>query len=120
MAMKAIKSVTKAAKTASDTAKKAAKSASKAKNMPRKKEGEVDKRPTNTQVKSKFKKMVDELGLSEREVKEILGGNRMDSEGVSRGSNFMRGGAVKRKMRGGGMAKAAKKKMMRGGAVKKK
>jgi len=33
---------------------------------------------------------------------------------------MMRGGAVPKRMRGGGMAKMAKKKMMRGGAVKKK
>ena len=33
---------------------------------------------------------------------------------------MMRGGAVKKKMRGGGMVKAAKKKMLRGGMAKKK
>ena len=33
---------------------------------------------------------------------------------------MMRGGVMKKKMRGGGMMKMAKKKMMRGGVAKKK
>ena len=35
-------------------------------------------------------------------------------------NKMMRGGAVKKKMMGGGMAKTAKKKMMRGGMSTKK
>ena len=83
-------------------------------------------------TKSEFMKMVKELGLTTKEVKEMLGAPTRQSDGTVRHAKggmvkkkMMRGGmaakTAPKRMRGGGMAKmASKKKMMRGGMAKKK
>jgi len=71
----------------------------------------------NKASKSDFMKMVKSLGLTPDEVRDMLGAPKRDKEGVLR---HRKGGVVKKKMRGGGMAKMAKKKMMRGGVAAKK
>ena len=79
--------------------------------------------------------MARKMGLSVREMREMLGLTNPDKEGVRKHAKggmakmakkkMMRGGGMakmaKKKMMGGGMAKMAKKKkMMRGGMAKKK
>ncbi len=69
-------------------------------------------------TKSDFMKMVKELGLTKKEVQEMLGSPTRQADGTVR---HAKGGMVKKKMmRGGGMAKMSSKKMMRGGMAKKK
>ena len=92
---------------------------------------------------SEFQKMVRELGLSKAEIADMLGltkrnpktGMQEHKKGgmvtkkmkgggmakMAKKKKMMRGGGMaKKKMKGGGMAKMAKKKMMRGGMAKKK
>ena len=68
---------------------------------------------------SEFQKMVRQLGLSKSEIADMLGlTKRNPKTGMQ---EHKKGGMVKKKMKGGGMAKMAKKKkMMRGGMAKKK
>ena len=81
--------------------------------------------------KDEFMAMARKMGLSVREIREMLGLTNVDKDGISRHrkggmmvKKKMRGGGMmkvaKKKMRGGGMMKVAKKKMMRGGVAKKK
>jgi hypothetical protein len=87
--------------------------------------------------KDEFMAMAKKMGLSVREMREMLGLTNPDKEGVRKhakggvvktemkgsgmagktkmAKKMMRGGVMKKKMRGGGMMKVAKKKMMRGG-----
>lgn len=83
-----------------------------------------------------FEKMVKELGLTKSEIADMLGLTKeVRGKGQGKYSSYNKGGVAKKKMmrggvakktapkkmRGGGMLKAAsKKKMMRGGVAKKK
>ena len=65
---------------------------------------------------SEFQKMVRELGLSKAEIADMLGlTKRNPKTGMQ---EHKKGGMVKKKMKGGGMAKMAKKKMKGGGMAK--
>lgn len=67
---------------------------------------------------SEFQKMVRELGLSKSEIADMLGlTKRNPKTGMQ---EHRKGGMVKKKMKGGGMAKMAKKKMRGGGMGMKK
>ena len=91
----------------------------------------ADKKKGNKQ--SDLAKMVKELGLTKREIADMLGLTKeLRGKGQGKYSSMNKGGMAKvakkkmrgggmTKMRGGGMAKMAKKKkMMRGGMAKKK
>lgn len=65
---------------------------------------------------SEFQKMVRQLGLSKSEIADMLGlTKRNPKTGMQ---EHKKGGMVKKKMKGGGMAKMAKKKMRGGGMTK--
>jgi hypothetical protein len=65
---------------------------------------------------SEFQKMVRQLGLSKAEIADMLGlTKRNPKTGMQ---EHKKGGMVKKKMKGGGMAKMAKKKMRGGGMTK--
>ena len=65
---------------------------------------------------SEFQKMVRQLGLSKSEIADMLGlTKRNPKTGMQ---EHKKGGMVKKKMKGGGMAKMAKKKMKGGGMAK--
>ena len=67
---------------------------------------------------SEFQKMVRQLGLSKAEIADMLGlTKRNPKTGMQ---EHRKGGMVKKKMKGGGMAKMAKKKMRGGGMGMKK
>ena len=82
----------------------------------------AERKKTN---KDEFMAMARKMGLSVKEMQEMLGFPTRDKEGVRKHAKggmakaaqkkMMRGGVAQKKMRGGGMAKMAKKKMMRGG-----
>ena len=65
--------------------------------------------------KDDFMAMARKMGLSIREIREMLGLTNVDKDGISR---HRKGGMAKKKMRGGGMMKVAKKKMRGGGMMK--
>lgn len=65
---------------------------------------------------SEFQKMVRELGLSKAEIADMLGLTKRNPKTGMR--EHKKGGMVKKKMKGGGMAKMAKKKMRGGGMTK--
>ena len=71
--------------------------------------------------KDEFMAMARKMGISVKEMREMLGLTNPDKQGVKK---HAKGGMLtpvaQKKMRGGGMAKMAKKKMMRGGMAKKK
>jgi len=85
---------------------------------------------TDKNKKSELLAMARKMGISIREMREMLGLTNVQKEGVRKHrmggmvKKKMRGGGMmkvaKKKMRGGGMMKVAKKKMMRGGVAKKK
>ncbi len=84
-------------------------------------EGDYEMAERKKANKDEFMAMARKMGLSVREIREMLGLTNPDKEGVRK---HAKGGMLtpvtKKKMRGGGMAKMAKKKMMRGGVAKKK
>ena len=65
---------------------------------------------------SEFQKMVRELGLSKAEIADMLGLTKRNPKTGMR--EHRKGGMVKKKMKGGGMAKMAKKKMRGGGMTR--
>ena len=67
---------------------------------------------------SEFQKMVRQLGLSKAEIADMLGLTKLNPKTGMR--EHRKGGMVKKKMKGGGMAKMAKKKMRGGGMGMKK
>jgi hypothetical protein len=84
-------------------------------------EGDYEMAERKKASKNEFMAMARKMGLSVKEMQEMLGFPTLDKEGVKK---HAKGGMLtpvaKKKMRGGGMAKMAKKKMMRGGVAKKK
>ena len=84
-------------------------------------EGDYEMAENKKANKDEFMAMARKMGLSVKEMQEMLGFPTRDKEGVKK---HAKGGMLtpvaKKKMRGGGMAKMAKKKMMRGGVAKKK
>ena len=66
---------------------------------------------------SEFQKMVRQLGLSKAEIADMLGLTKRNPKTGMR--EHRKGGMVKKKMKGGGMAKMAKKKKMAGGGMAK-
>ena len=84
----------------------------------------------NKNKKDELLAMARKMGISIKEMREMLGLTNVDKEGIRKHrmggmvKKKMRGGGMmkvaKKKMRGGGMMKVAKKKMMRGGVAKKK
>ncbi len=91
----------------------------------------MDDKNKSKNKKDEFMAMARKMGISIKEMREMLGLTNVDKEGIRKHrkggmmvKKKMRGGGMmkvaKKKMRGGGMMKVAKKKMMRGGVAKKK
>ena len=75
----------------------------------------MDDKNKSKNKKDEFMAMARKMGISIKEMREMLGLTNVDKEGIRK---HRMGGMVKKKMRGGGMMKVAKKKMRGGGMMK--